>query len=254
MAKHYVYQFYAELKEYEPKIWRRFVINGEKSMAELAYTTMIIFEMQASHLFTLKEDIKSQIVSELNNDFTDSVINLFIEKNSGQINFDTIRYELPFDENITLPNECIVYANGIRINSAMAYSNTVLTLEYDFGDGWEVELLLESIEEQEISLSKLPKVLEGTGFGIVEDVGGVSGLKKLRDILLKGEGDDYDSYTMWLDSDSLDLDYFDIDDANFRIKKLLRVYRNSYELNSYPSEESYKILVRRYLKKGVRGY
>jgi hypothetical protein len=31
MAQHYVYRFYAELKDYKPKIWRRFEINGEKS-------------------------------------------------------------------------------------------------------------------------------------------------------------------------------------------------------------------------------
>ena len=35
MSQHYVYSFYAELKDHKPKIWRRFEINGEKTMAEL---------------------------------------------------------------------------------------------------------------------------------------------------------------------------------------------------------------------------
>ena len=45
MAQHYVYLFYAELKDYKPKIWRRFEINGEKTMAELGYALMLMFEI-----------------------------------------------------------------------------------------------------------------------------------------------------------------------------------------------------------------
>ena len=36
MSQHYVYSFYAELRDHKPKIWRRFEINGEKTMAELS--------------------------------------------------------------------------------------------------------------------------------------------------------------------------------------------------------------------------
>jgi hypothetical protein len=35
LEQHYVYRFYAELKDYEPKVRRRFEINGEKTMVEL---------------------------------------------------------------------------------------------------------------------------------------------------------------------------------------------------------------------------
>lgn len=65
MAKHLVYQFYAELKDYEPKIWRRFEINGEKTMAEFAYAIMILFEMQASHLFRIKQNNRDAMLKEL---------------------------------------------------------------------------------------------------------------------------------------------------------------------------------------------
>jgi len=46
MTQHYVYRFYAELKDYKPKIWRRFEINGEKTIAEPGYAVMLMFEMQ----------------------------------------------------------------------------------------------------------------------------------------------------------------------------------------------------------------
>lgn len=42
MIKHYVAPIYAELTDYETKIWRRFLINGEKIVAELVYVVMIV--------------------------------------------------------------------------------------------------------------------------------------------------------------------------------------------------------------------
>lgn len=66
--------------------------------------------------------------------------------------------------------------------------------EYDFGDGWEIMIVLEKIidTDSDISGKDLPRVLEGEGYGIIEDCGG---------------------------SEGLDLGIFDLDDMNFRLKK-----------------------------------
>jgi hypothetical protein len=58
MSRHNVYRFHAELADFEPKIWRRFEINGEKTMAELGYALMLMFEIQATHLFRFKDNRK----------------------------------------------------------------------------------------------------------------------------------------------------------------------------------------------------
>ena len=65
MAQHYIYRFRAELKDYEPKIWRRFEINGERTMAELGYALMLMFEMQASHLFCIVDNAKESFRSTM---------------------------------------------------------------------------------------------------------------------------------------------------------------------------------------------
>ena len=44
------YQFFAELEDYQPKIWRRFHVSGNISVARLAYIVMTMYEMKASHL------------------------------------------------------------------------------------------------------------------------------------------------------------------------------------------------------------
>ena len=51
MASQPIYQFYAELSDYKPKIWRRFQVLDNITMARLGYIIMTMFEMQASHLF-----------------------------------------------------------------------------------------------------------------------------------------------------------------------------------------------------------
>lgn len=52
------YQFCAELKDYELKIWRRLQAAGNITMAQLGYILMTTYEMQASHLFRITVPIR----------------------------------------------------------------------------------------------------------------------------------------------------------------------------------------------------
>jgi hypothetical protein len=44
----------------------------------------------------------------------------------------------------------------------------------------------------------LPRVLEGEGFGIIEDCGGVSGLERLAKAFQKKKGREYQELSEWL--------------------------------------------------------
>lgn len=256
MAKHFVYHFYAELSDYEPKIWRRFQINGEKTMAELAYTVMIMFEMQASHLFAINRNAVEELVRGLHEDYPEVDIKGYIDKNRELPFFKNRRYEV-VHENIDIcldEDEKLEEANKTTLNRELSTPQTELFLSYDFGDGWEVKLVLEKIEKEEISLTLLPRVLEGEGFGIIEDVGGTDGLAHLATILQDPTDSEYEDIVNWLDSSTLNLETFDIEDMNFRLKKLIRIYKDSYEFQLPPTEKSIDLLSRAYLNKGSRGY
>ena len=58
----------------------------------------------------------------------------------------------------------------------------------------------------------------------------------------------YDTYSQWLGVEELDLATFDLEDMNFRLKKVPRIYSDAYELNLQPSDYSMRILTREYLK------
>lgn len=170
--------------------------------------------------------------------------------------YGDVRYEFSFGEEVYLnEHEILVEPNLIKLHQIIGMIGTPkLTFVYDYGDNWKVKLMLESYEKKEVSLKELPYVIEGEGYGIVEDVGGTYGLERLYEILKNPKDPEYESYTRWLDSTTLDLTEFDREDINFRIKKLLRIYRDIYEYEVLPTKKSEDLWMRRYKNKGTRGY
>jgi hypothetical protein len=255
MAQHYIYTFYAKLKDYKPRIWRRFEINGEKTIAELCYAIMIMFEMQANHLFQLNANKKENFIYGRLNYHSKSESEEFWNKYMTHEVPEIIHYDLP-DERINIQEgeEFVAAYKAILNHVCGRLLPWKGALEYDYGDGWVVDLTIEGREKREESLTNLPRVLDGAGYGIIEDVGGPDGLAKLAKILKKGSGKEYVEYCEWLGSTTLDLGAFDIDDANFRLKRLMRVYRDIYELGAQPSDRMLALFDRKYLGKGPRGY
>lgn len=244
MAQHLVYRFYAELRDYEPKIWRRFEINGEKTMAELGYAVMIMFEMHASHLFCIRQNMKETLMTRLGEDFPVERMNETMMKYEEYEMFKDIRYELPIGDIYLFDNERLIEANDIKLSHVTKENGIKFSLEYDYGDSWKVDLKLEKCEKKEVSLSVLPRVVDGEGYGIVEDVGGVGGLEELAYALEQGKGQSYEDFISWLGTEDLSLSKFDKEEINFRLKKLIRVYRDIYEYHYQPTENSLKLLLR----------
>lgn len=244
MAQHLVYRFYAELRDYEPKIWRRFEINGEKTMAELGYAVMIMFEMHASHLFCIRQNMKDTLMTRLEDDFPEERVDETMMKYKEEEMFKDIRYELPIWDIYLFDNERLIEANDVKLAQVTKEEGLKFCLEYDYGDSWEVDLKLEHCEKKEVSLSLLPRVIDGEGYGIVEDVGGVGGLEELAYALEQGKGESYEEFISWLGDESLSLSKFDKEDINVRLKKLIRVYRDIYEYQYQPTEKSLKLLLR----------
>ncbi len=254
MAQHYVYRFYAELNGYKPKIWRRFEINGEKTMAELGYALMLMFEMQASHQFCFRENTRDAFLADMRARYSEEELNSVLEKHGMVDLMKNSHYELASEDMYLGADERFFEADKIKLNRITDRPGWHFTFEYDYGDGWEVDLTLEQCEKQEVSLSGLPSVLEGEGFGIIEDIGGVGGLEELAKTLKKGKGCEYKEFCDWLDTTTLDLSVFNIEDMNFRLKKLIRVYKEIYEYHYQPTDKSIALLNREYKGKGVRGY
>lgn len=132
------YQVKVSLADYQPSMWRRFRFNGETRLDDFCYFIMASFGATGSHLYDLRLNKKN--------------------------------YQLPYldgGENITLH-----WLGEIKDGDR-------LTLEYDFGDSWQFNILVEKVSSSSRYrlISTDPKVLSGSGKGIVDDIGGTAGLE-----------------------------------------------------------------------------
>ena len=239
-----VYQFYAELEDYKPKIWRRFQVKGDITVAMLGYIVMTMYEMKASHLLSIEHEKPFLTATGRQSKRMQLICRYGISGNTLDEDFDDADSE---DATMT------------KLSTLNLEVPSRMVVWYDFGDDWRVLVTLEKeLDGLGLSLKELPRVLEGEGLGIVEDCGGIYGLADLARAFKEKKGEEYDEYRSWLGVDDLDLAKFDLDDMNFRLKKIPAIYAKAYEQRAYPSQRSIDLIERKYLQKpqrrGARGH
>lgn len=207
---------------------------------------------------------KPRAEKEILNDYNGDLVNLFrVIQNNEKLAY------MPDDDPAyqSEPDKILRYdiAGGDSFPETMisnTYAATEMTLRrftsrgdatfhffYDYGDGWEVVLRLEEVfEDSELPGKELPRVLEGQGFGIIEDCGGPAGLEHLREVFQQKSSPEYQSMREWLGTSEVDLSVFDLQDLNFRLKKLPRIFRDLYEYDYPPTKHSIDLLDRKYCK------
>jgi Plasmid pRiA4b ORF-3-like protein len=91
--------------------------------------------------------------------------------------------------------------------------------QYDFGDDWEHELLIEARTEAEAGRT-YPVCLEGGGACPPEDCGGSPGYEQLKEILADPSDEEYEAMKIWAESQlrgEFDPARFDLATANTRL-------------------------------------
>ena len=246
MATKQIYQLYAELKDYTPKIWRRFEVVSNITIARLGYILMTLFEMQAHHLFCFdlpfSENYRIRMADQYSPKEIEKLTRAFFTKNPGYRNF-----QLELKNEYTESSPDSADAAEALLKNMLNLIGEQINFTYDFGDNWEVVAKLEKVYSDDATLaSDFPRVLEGAGFGIIEDCGGAPGLADLTDAFKKKSGEEYEQYSEWLGTADLDLGAFDLDDMNFRLKKLPRIFCDIYERDLEPTQRSIDIIERKY--------
>ena len=250
MASQPIMQFYAELTDAHIPIWRRFQVMGNVRFSRLAYILMTMFEMQASHLFAFDIDMADNVRNRAGDELQTERMAQMLEGWGEAL----LRIERPIEDDYPAmlfqeQQIRVIDASEEMVKHVFTTPGYEGSFEYDFGDGWDVRFTLEDVfEDSELPGSELPRVIGGEGFGIIEDCGGVWGLEEIDKAFRKGKGESYEEYREWLGVDKLDLRAFDIQDMNFRLKKVPRIYRDFYELQLEPTQRSIDILTRRYKK------
>lgn len=258
MATQPICQFYAELRGYEPRIWRRFQVARNITLARLGYILMTLFEMRAEHLFAFEEpnghNLRCWIEAKRNprGERSAREMDEYISYIWGDIYDNTVtRYELPeMIEELGLSDDDEESTQNVipyRLSKCLSSPGQIITFYYDFGDDWAVDVRLEAIiRDSALPGRELPRALEGEGFGIIEDCGGALSLRDLREAFLLKSGSKYKELCEWLGTKELDLDTFDLADMNLRLQKLPRIFKQIYEERLEPTEQSIQLINRAY--------
>ncbi|MCD7121536.1 plasmid pRiA4b ORF-3 family protein [Limosilactobacillus albertensis] len=136
------YTIYVELSNYNPKMWRRFTVSGDTRLDMLCFTILAAFNADGNHLFELQQG--------------------------------SVRYQLPiFDSGFGQTKDITQSWVG---DCDVSHD---FHLIYDFGDMWDFKIKFEEIKPKRIPAHTGPEIIDGFGYGILEDIGGVTGLAQV---------------------------------------------------------------------------
>lgn len=175
-----VYQIKITIEESKPAIWRRVLVSPEELLYDLHYVIQAVVGWEDSHQHQFIKDKK-----------------YYIEKQEGDEEWD--------DTN------CVDY-NEMTIRDLLKKESDKMRYEYDFGDGWMHEVLLEKIIEAD-DKGEYPICIDGEQNCPPEDCGGMPGYYHLLDVLTKKDHAEYDETVEWL-GDDFDQAFFSVDESN----------------------------------------
>lgn len=174
------------LKGSKPKIWRRILIPGEMSFADLHYAIQIAMGWVGYH--------SHQFVVGRNDRFI----------------------SIPFDDDLVDMDEMDDMEDGhkIKIKSLLNAPKDKVIYEYDFGDDWEHLVEVKKVHDAEPGKT-YPQAIGGAMACPPEDCGGIWGYKDMLEKLQEKGTAEYEELVEWLGSD-FDPKVLDLEKINMR--------------------------------------
>ena len=174
-----IYQLKINLLDAKPPIWRRVQVSNDTLLPDLHRIIQVAMGWYNAHLHQ------------------------FIVGNW------TVIYGPP---NPDLEDLGIIDYRNVKIGELMHKSKDRIKYEYDFGDGWLHEILLEKVLEKEKG-QQYPVCIKGKRACPPEDCGGIPGYEEFREIMADPEHEEHQEMKEWYEED-WDPEYFDHEEVN----------------------------------------
>ncbi len=180
-----LYQIHISLKWIKPEIWRRVLIPADMKLSDLHKVIQTVMGWTNSHLHQFVKD--GQIYQKKTAE----------EDDWGFI--DAIDYE------------------NVPVSDLISEEKDSMYYEYDFGDGWVHNIVLEKIVPNSDEIVD-PVCLKGKRSGPPEDCGGPPGYEELLEALKNPEHERHEELTEWV-SEYFNPEEFSKDAINDLLKK-----------------------------------
>ncbi len=178
------YQIQIALRGSKPKIWRRILVPSDLLLPDFHEIIQTTMGWDNSHLHQ------------------------FIQNRT----FYTPRMK---DEDYWGDMDGIDYSK-IKISDLLKKEKDKIVYEYDFGDSWEHDIILEKVVNNGIN-KNTPICLTGRNNCPPEDCGGVWGYANMLEIIKHPDHEEYEDYIDWL-GEEFDPKYFDKKEINEMLK------------------------------------
>ncbi|BAC90900.1 plasmid pRiA4b ORF-3 family protein [Gloeobacter violaceus] len=155
-----VYQFLVTLLDTEPPVWRRLQVPSALTLGGLHTVLQVVMGWHNSHLHAFRIGT-------------------------------TLYMDPAFGNDPPAENECIVSLHAVVTGDAFS-----MIYEYDFGDSWQHELVLEARLSAQAKVH-YPRCTAGRGACPPEDCGGPPGYEQLLETLSDLEDPDHQELRSW---------------------------------------------------------
>ncbi len=175
-----IYQLKVTLKGSRPPIWRRILVTGDTTLAELHEVIQVVMGWDSNHLHEFRV---------------------------GRTHYG----EPGEDWGIEVVDE-----SGATLARIAPAAKTKFQYEYDFGDSWQHDILVEKILPPDPSV-ECPACVTGKRSGPPDDCGGIWGYAELLEVLSDPEDPEYEEQLEWL-GENFDPEAFDLEAVNNALK------------------------------------
>ena len=174
-----IHQIKVMLRGSRPPIWRRFIVQSDVTLYKLHHILQVVMGWTDSHLHQYR--IGNTYYGEPNDEF-----------------------------GMRRQNE-----KRVRLNELLRKPKDRMVYEYDFGDSWDHEILIEKILPMEKG-TQYPVCIKGKRACPPEDVGGVWGYSDFLKTIMNPKDPEYEDMLEWADGD-FDPELFDVEEVNKRL-------------------------------------
>ncbi len=157
-----VYQIKVTLNYIEPPVWRRMLVLNTMSLPE--FHSALQFAMG----------------------WTDSHLHMFVSS--------TGHYGVSDDE---FGDGNTIDESGFKVSDLLAAEGDSILYEYDFGDGWTHQIVLEKVLPYEQDM-ELPQCIDGARNCPPEDVGGPPGYENFLEAVNDKSHDEHEDFIEWI--------------------------------------------------------
>ncbi|OGV99380.1 MAG: hypothetical protein A2Z59_03005 [Nitrospinae bacterium RIFCSPLOWO2_02_39_17] len=181
-----IYQIKIILSGSKPPIWRRFLIESNENLYKLHQVTQVVMGWTNSHMHQYRQN---------------------------KLYYGTPGKESESDFGFKTLDE-----KKYKINQVMDKPRTKIIYEYDFGDSWDHDLILEKTLTKDEKFN-YPICLDGAMACPPEDCGGLGGYYNLLDIIKNPEHEEHEEMMEWLGGE-FNPGEFDLESINKILKKI----------------------------------